>query len=159
TRESGTWIEEELAHGASGEGADVTSAGVVPTPAVAYLTRANSEFDAGVGIFASHNPYQDNGIKGFSGKGATVTRAGEPEVEAIVADATWRPRAGDAGPVKRADLVGAYLEHLRAVFPEASSLKAFRLGVDCANGATTTAAPELFASLGIETVVIGNQPD
>src|SRR5262249_10546410 len=88
---SGSWREEELAHGAAGEGADVTSAGVVPTPAVAYLTRAHSAFDAGVVISASHNPYQDNGIKVFSGKGEKFTEAVEREVEAIVADSTWRP--------------------------------------------------------------------
>src|SRR5580700_1877603 len=68
TRESGGWIESELAHGAIAEGATVTSAGIVPTPAIAYLTRA-SAFDAGVVISASHNPYEDNGIKVFSGRG------------------------------------------------------------------------------------------
>src|SRR5216117_313565 len=68
TRESGAWIEAELAHGASGEGATVTSAGVVPTPAVAYLTRTHG-YDAGVVISASHNPFEDNGIKVFSGTG------------------------------------------------------------------------------------------
>src|SRR5215510_1206540 len=72
TRESGSWIEAEFAHGASGEGAQVTSTGVVPTPAVAYLTRTAS-YDAGVVISASHNPYQDNGIKIFSGSGEKFT--------------------------------------------------------------------------------------
>jgi phosphoglucosamine mutase len=167
TRESGGWIEAELAHGASGEGAAVTSAGVVPTPAVAYLTRAGS-YDAGVVISASHNPYEDNGIKVFSGKGEKFTERVEREVEAIVADRSWTARSGEPAPVPSADLVGGYLDHLRAVFPEAPSLgrrpgssgpAAFRLGVDCANGATTTVAPALFESLGFETVVIGNTPD
>ena len=167
TRESGGWIEAELAHGASGEGAEVTSAGVVPTPAVAYLTRAGT-YDAGVVISASHNPYEDNGIKVFSGKGEKFTERVEREVEAIVADASWAARSGEPAPVPSADLVGAYLDHLRAVFPEAPLLRrrmgpsgsaAFRLGVDCANGATTTVAPALFDSLGLETVVIGNAPD
>jgi phosphoglucosamine mutase len=167
TRESGGWIEAELAHGASGEGAAVTSAGVVPTPAVAYLTRAGS-YDAGVVISASHNPYEDNGIKVFSGKGEKFTERVEREVEAIVADPSWTARSGEPAPVPCADLVGGYLDHLRAVFPEArllgrtagpSGSDAFRLGVDCANGATTTVAPALFESLGFETVVIGNAPD
>ncbi len=158
TRESGGWIEAELAHGASGEGAEVTSAGIVPTPAVAYLTRTGT-YDAGVVISASHNPYGDNGIKVFSGKGEKFTERVEREVEAIVADGSWTARSGEPGPVPRADLVGAYLDHLRAVFPEASSLKQFRLGVDCANGATTTVAPELLEGLGLDIVVIGNQPD
>jgi phosphoglucosamine mutase len=159
TRESGVWIEEELAFGAAGEGADVTSAGVVPTPAVAYLTRANAEYDAGVVISASHNPYQDNGIKVFSGKGEKFTERVEREVEAIVADSTWNAGAGVAGPVRKADLIAAYLEHLRAVFPEASRLGPFRLAVDCANGATTTVAPQLFAGLGLDVVVMGDRPD
>ncbi|HEY7286790.1 MAG TPA: phosphoglucosamine mutase [Vicinamibacterales bacterium] len=159
TRESGVWIEQELAHGAGGEGANVTSVGVVPTPAVAYLTRANAEFDAGVVISASHNPYQDNGIKVFSGKGEKFTEVVEREVEAIVADQSWQVRPGDAAEVARADLVEAYLEHLRVIFPDGPRLGRFRLAVDCANGATTTVAPKLFASVDIETVVIGNQPD
>ena len=75
----------ELAHGACGEGASVTSAGVVPTPAVAFLTRTGT-YDAGVVISASHNPYEDNGIKVFSGKGEKFTEAVEREVEAIMTD-------------------------------------------------------------------------
>jgi phosphoglucosamine mutase len=136
----------------------VTSAGIVPTPAVAYLTRVGT-FDAGVVISASHNPYEDNGIKVFSGKGEKFTEHVEREVEAIVADHSWTARSGEPGPVPHADLVGGYLDHLRAVFPESRSLARFRLGVDCANGATTTVASILFERLGVETVVIGNVPD
>jgi phosphoglucosamine mutase len=158
TRESGAWIEAEFAHGAAGEGAIVTSAGVVPTPAVAYLTRTGP-YAAGVVISASHNPYEDNGIKVFSGRGEKFTELVEREIEAIVADAGWSAAGGAAGDVPRQDMVDAYLQHLRAVFPEAASVERFRIAVDCANGATTTAAPELFASLGFETVVIGNRPD
>ncbi len=158
TRESGGWIEAELAQGACGAGATVTSAGVVPTPAVAFLTRTGS-FDAGVVISASHNPYEDNGIKVFSGKGEKFTERVEREVEAIVADASWSARGGDAGEVPRAELIDAYLDHLRAVFPEAASIARFPIVLDCANGATTTAAPELFNSLGFETIVVGNRPD
>ncbi len=158
TRESGGWIEAELAHGACGEGATVTSAGVVPTPAVAFLTRTGT-YEAGVVISASHNPYEDNGIKVFSGKGEKFTEAIERQVEAIVADRSWSARGGDAGAVPRADLIDAYLNHLRAVFPEASTVEKFPIVVDCANGATTTAAPQLFNSLGVETIVIGNRPD
>jgi phosphoglucosamine mutase len=158
TRESGGWIEAELAHGACGEGAAVTSAGVVPTPAIAFLTRTGS-YDAGVVISASHNPYEDNGIKVFSGKGEKFTEAVERQVEAIMADRSWSARPGEAGAVPRADLVDAYLDHLRAVFPEASKIAPFPIVLDCANGATTTVSPELFNSLGFETIVIGNRPD
>jgi phosphoglucosamine mutase len=159
TRESGSWIEAELAHGASGEGASVTSVGVVPTPAVAYLTRAFAEFDAGVVISASHNPFEDNGIKVFSGRGEKFTEKVEREVEAIIADRSWDVRDGTAGEVPGRSLVDAYLDHLRAVLPDQRPFHGFKLAIDCANGATTTVAPELFASLGFETIVIGNRPD
>ena len=158
TRESGTWIEAELAHGASGEGATVTSAGVVPTPAVAYLTRTHG-YDAGVVISASHNPFEDNGIKVFSGKGEKFTERVEREVEAIVADTSWHVKEGEPAHVPHADLVGAYLDHLRAVVPESQKLKGFKLAIDCANGATTTVAPPLFSSLGLNIDVVGDQPD
>jgi phosphoglucosamine mutase len=158
TRESGSWIEAELAHGASGEGASVTSAGVVPTPAVAYLTRTQA-FDAGVVISASHNPFEDNGIKVFSGKGEKFTERVEREVEAIVADTSWSVRDGHPGAVAQADLVEAYLEHLRQVVPEASRLRNLSLAIDCANGATTTVAPRLFDTLGLSTIVTANEPD
>jgi phosphoglucosamine mutase len=158
TRESGTWIEEELAFGAAGEGATMTSAGVVPTPAVAYLTRS-AGYDAGIVISASHNPFEDNGIKVFSGRGEKFTERVEREVEAIVADSSWTARAGKATPVPHAPLVASYLQHLRDVFPESGSLRGFKLAIDCANGATTTAAPELFRSLGFDVVVIANEPD
>src|SRR5262245_59598028 len=152
TRESGTWIEQELAFGAGGEGASLTSAGIVPTPAVAYLTRS-AGYDAGIVISASHNPFEDNGIKVFSGRGEKFTERVEREVEAIVADTAWTARAGQATPVSQAPLVSSYLQHLRDVFPEAGSLRGFTLAIDCANGATTTVAPELFRSLGFDVIV------
>jgi phosphoglucosamine mutase len=158
TRESGSWIEAELAHGASGEGATVTSAGVVPTPAVAYLTRLGG-YDLGIVISASHNPFEDNGIKVFSGKGEKFTEDVEQHVEAIVADATWRTPAGEPGTVAATLRVEKYLDHLRVVFPEVASLGPFKLAIDCANGATTPVAPQLFMGLGIELVVIADEPD
>ena len=159
TRESGTWIEAELAHGARGEGASVASLGVVPTPAVAYLTRAFEEYDASVVISASHNPFEDNGIKVFSGRGEKFTEKVEREVEAIVADRSWRVPDGAPMEVPGAVLIESYLEHLRAVLPEPSLFRGFTLAVDCANGAMTTVAPHLFRSLGLETVVIGDRPN
>jgi phosphoglucosamine mutase len=158
TRESGAWIEAELAHGASGEGASVTSVGVVPTPAVAYLTRTHG-YDAGVVISASHNPFEDNGIKVFSGKGEKFTERVEREVEDIIADRSWEAHEGEPAHVPHADLVGAYLDHLRAVLHDLRTLAGFPLAIDCANGATTTVAPQLFSSLGLQIEVIGDQPD
>jgi phosphoglucosamine mutase len=158
TRESGGWIEAELAHGASGEGASVTSVGVVPTPAVAYLTRTHG-YDAGVVISASHNPFEDNGIKVFSGRGEKFTERIEREIETIIADRSWEAREGEPAHVPHADLVGAYLDHLRAVASDARGIAGFALAIDCANGATTTVAPQLFSRLGVQIEVIGDQPD
>ena len=158
TRESGAWIEAELAAGASSADARVTSAGVVPTPAVAYLTPREG-YDAGVVISASHNPFEDNGIKVFSNHGEKLTERAERQIEAMIADRSWSVDGREEGSVDRADLSGAYLDHLRAVLPEAAPLKGLRMGVDCANGATTTLAPSLFESLGMEVIAIGNQPD
>lgn len=164
TRESGPWIAELVAGGIESRGARVRYAGVITTPGVAYLTRTGP-FVAGVMISASHNPYQDNGIKVFSGQGEKFTEVVERKVEAIMADSSWQVTGGEAGPVRRVDLVGAYLDHLRAVFPEATSsrgaraAKRGRFAIDCANGATTTVAPALFASLGLDTVVVANEPN
>src|SRR5688572_9239912 len=88
TRESGGWIERELAFGMASQGATLTSAGVMPTPAVAYLTPLMG-YTAGVVISASHNPFEDNGIKVFSGAGEKFTELLERQVESIVADASW----------------------------------------------------------------------
>ena len=101
-----------------GKGAVITSAGVVPTPAVAYLTRSVG-YDAGIVISASHNPFEDNGIKVFSGRGEKFTESVEREVEAIVADASWTAAAGSPDGLRQGQRVDAYLEHLRDVFPEA----------------------------------------
>ena len=133
----------------------MTSAGVVPTPAIAYLTR--SGYDAGIVISASHNPFEDNGIKVFSGRGEKFTESVERAVEAIVADPSWSAAAGQARAVPPGQSADAYLDHLRAVFPESSSLRDFKLAIDCANGATSLVAPGLFASLGLDTVVIGER--
>lgn len=158
TRESGDWIESELAHGASGEGARVTSVGIVPTPAVAYLTR-EGDYDAGVVISASHNPFEDNGIKVFSGKGEKFTESVERTIEAIVADQSWQARDDAPEEVPGQDLVGAYLEHLKVILQDVTLPAGFTVAIDCANGATTPVAPGLFEALGIRTHVIGHAPD
>jgi phosphoglucosamine mutase len=158
TRESGDWIERELARGVHAEGASITTAGVIPTPATAYITRALG-FDAGLVISASHNPFQDNGIKVFSGRGEKFTDALEHHVESIVADTSWQVPAGGLPPVDRTDVIDAYIGHTRLAFPNAERLGRFRLAIDTANGATTTVAPRLFRELGFDVTVIGNEPD
>jgi phosphoglucosamine mutase len=157
-RESGEWIERELARGASSEGASVSSTGVVPTPAVAYLA-GTLEYDLGIVLSASHNPYADNGIKVFSGRGEKFAEAEERRVEAIMADDDWRV-AGSAEPRLRGEpLVAEYLAHVRRLFPDAGRLHGMRLAVDMANGATTTTAVPLLESLGFDLVALGNQPN
>ncbi len=158
TRESGEWIERELARGAASQGAQVTSAGVVPTPAVAYLAAA-LEFDLGVVISASHNPYQDNGIKVFSGRGHKFGEADERAVEAIMADRAWSVASGAEASLERADLTAAYIDHVRRLLPDPGRLAGARIGLDMANGATTTTAHRLFDQLGFEVVALGEAPD
>jgi phosphoglucosamine mutase len=158
TRESGGWIEAELAHGLAGEQAVPVSAGVVPTPAIAYLTRTQG-FDAGVVISASHNPFADNGIKVFSGSGEKFSERVERQVEAILADTSWSACGGEPAGVAHVDLAGAYLEHLREIWPDASASRGLKIVLDCANGATVDAAPALFRSLGFSPTVIGGEPN
>ena len=116
TRESGEWIERELARGIRSEGAHITTAGVMPTPAVAYVAREMG-YDAGIVISASHNPFQDNGIKVFSGRGEKFTEALERQVEAIIADPSWSVGGSADDPVERTDVIDAYIAHARLALP------------------------------------------
>ncbi len=159
TRESGEWIERELGRGVHAEGAAITTAGVIPTPAIAYVARAMA-FDAGIVISASHNPFQDNGIKVFSGRGEKFTEELERQVEAIIADRSWQvPPVVELPPVDRTDVIDAYIAHARLALPNPERLGRFKIAVDTANGATTTVAPRLFRELGYEATLIGDTPD
>jgi len=158
TRESGGWIEREFAHGARLCGAEVHSAGVLPTPAVAYLSRS-TDVSIGAMISASHNPFEDNGIKVFSGAGQKFTEDVERRVEHEVADPGWSLPEGDAPAVASTDLVEKYVSHLRDVLPAAGPLSGKRLVVDCANGATSSVAPAVFESLGFSVDWLGVTPD
>ena len=158
TRESGDWIEQALARGVASQGAQLVSTGIVPTPAVAYLT-GSRDFDAGLVISASHNPFQDNGIKIFSGHGQKFAEAQERDIEVLVADPAFRVELDTPAAVTREDLVDAYLGHARMMLPSTGALAGARIGLDCANGATATVAPRLFRELGFEVSVIGAEPD
>jgi phosphoglucosamine mutase len=158
TRESGEWIERELARGVRSESALITSAGVIPTPAVAYITRS-MKFDAGLVISASHNPFQDNGIKVFSGRGEKFTEDVEREVEGVIADRTWNLSGSGDEPVGRTDVIDAYLAHARLALPDPRRLGPLKLAVDTANGATTTVAPRLFRELGFDIELVSASPD
>lgn len=158
TRESGEWIERELARGIRAAGAAITTVGVIPTPAVAYVTRAMG-YDAGLVISASHNPFQDNGIKVFSGRGEKFTESLEREVEAVVADTTWNVNGSADQPVPGTDVIDAYIAHARLALPQPERLGSFKLAIDTANGATTTVAPRLFKELGFDVEVLSASPD
>lgn len=166
TRESGPWIEAALARGVTAAGGCLTSFGVLPTPGVAYLTRTGP-FDLGAVISASHNPFADNGIKVFSGKGEKFGEADERDVEAIVGDATWTMPDVQA-LVESSHLVDEYLTHTRQLVVLADDpgdpgildgLRGARIAVDMGNGATTATAPALLRGLGFDLVEIGNAPD
>ena len=175
TRESGAWIERELAVGVRSQGGTLTSAGVMPTPAVAYLT-PRMGYTAGVVISASHNPFADNGIKVFSGAGEKFTLRLEEHVESIVSDPSWSvddAGVGESGPggdsttptgtgqepVDSVDYRSEYLSHLLRIVEPERLHRSVRVAVDCANGATTTVAPGLFADLGLDSIFIGCEPD
>ena len=158
TRESGDWIERELGRGVHSEGAAITTAGVIPTPATAYVTRAMG-FDAGLVISASHNPFEDNGIKVFSGRGEKFTDTLERHVESIIADTSWRVPDSGLPPVERTDVIDAYIAHTIRALPDPGRLGRLKIAIDMANGATTTVAPRLFRDLGFDVTLIGDTPD
>ncbi len=157
TRESGSWIETALARGVTAAGGRLTTLGVMPTPGVAYVTR-NGPFDLGVVISASHNPFEDNGIKVFSGRGEKFGAAEERAVEDIVGDVSWS--VPDVEPrIETSHLIDDYLDHTRRLLPDVGPLAGARIAVDMGNGATTATAPQLFRALGFDVVALGDQPD
>ena len=125
TRESGDWIARELARGVRSQGAQMVSAGVIPTPAIAYVTRALG-FDAGLVISASHNPFEDNGIKVFSGLGEKFSESLEREVETIVGDPGWSVSGSADEPVPQAEVADAYIAHALRALPEPGPARAIR---------------------------------
>jgi phosphoglucosamine mutase len=159
TRESGAWIEKAFCRGANVEGAHFESAAVITTPGVAFLTK-KLDFDAGIVISASHNPFQDNGIKIFSPSGKKIDEATEREIEKDIFDGKWKTENGKClvDSSKFADFQKAYLDYLTAKFANLS-LENFKIVVDCANGAACELAPRLFQRFGAEIVAINNQPD
>jgi phosphoglucosamine mutase len=159
TRLSGYMLESALEAGFTAAGVDVRLVGPMPTPAVAYLTRT-LRLSAGVVISASHNPFEDNGIKFFSGDGFKLPDAVELEIEAAIDRPLVIAEARLIGKVKRLDdAAGRYIEFCKGSFPFDLDLKGLRIVVDCANGATYHIAPPVLHELGAEVIVIANQPD
>jgi phosphoglucosamine mutase len=159
TRISGYMIESALEAGFASAGVDVLLTGPLPTPGVAYLTRA-LRLDLGVVISASHNPYPDNGIKFFSASGEKLPDAWEQAVEAALEQAPSWVDSGGLGRARRLDDAGGrYVEFCKSTFGNALSLKGLKLVVDAAHGAAYHVAPDVFHELGAKVVKIGCAPD
>jgi len=161
TRLSGYMLENALTSGFVSCGMDVVLAGPVPTPAVAMLTRS-LRADFGVMISASHNPYQDNGIKFFGPDGFKLSDAMEAEIEARL-DTNMSGELADASKLGRAkrldDVVGRYTEYVKQTFPKGASLDGLKIVLDCANGAAYKVAPEVLWELGADVIKIGVEPN
>ena len=158
-RISGDILESAMASGICSLGVDVYLAGVIPTPAVAFLSQ-HMHADAGIVISASHNPMRDNGIKFFGGDGYKLPDEIEAEIEEQVAgfDALPIPDGAGVGRMYRKhDLLDIYLDHVRKTFPH--RLDGIKVILDCSNGAVFEAAPRLFSDLGAEITVMNDQPD
>jgi len=161
TRLSGYMIESSLAAGITAMGADLMLCGPVPTPGVAYLTKS-MRADAGIVISASHNPFEDNGIKIFGADGFKLPDALEERVEALLAPGVLDGKTAEAGHIGKAyridDAVGRYTVFLKENFPRELALDGVKVGLDCAHGAAYVVAPQTLVELGADVVSRGVSP-
>ena len=162
TRISGYMIETAMTAGICSMGVDVLLVGPLPTPGIAFITHS-MRADAGVVISASHNPYQDNGIKIFSRDGYKIHDSVEKEIESLVTTrriSAIRPTAGEIGKAFRIDdAMGRYIVFCKNTFPEDITLEGLKIVLDCANGATYKVAPIIFSELGAEVIAINDHPN
>jgi len=159
TRVSGYMLESALESGFIAAGVDVYLTGPMPTPAIAYLTKALRS-QAGIVISASHNPFPDNGIKIFSEAGEKLPDAFETEVELALSQPIKTVLPRELGKAKRVDdAEGRYVEFCKSTFPEKLNLRGLKIVLDCAHGATYRVGPKIFSELGAEVIAIGNEPD
>ena len=159
TRISGYMFESVLEAGLTAAGVDVRLLGPMPTPAIAYLTRT-LHASAGIVISASHNPYDDNGIKFFSGDGTKLDDAVEVAIEAVIDTPMQTVGSHALGRAERVtDAAGRYIEFCKSTIPYGVTLNGLKMVVDCAHGATYHVAPNVFEELGAEVITIGCEPD
>lgn len=159
TRISGYMLEAALESGLSAAGVDILLTGPMPTPAVAYLTRA-LRAQAGIVISASHNPFYDNGIKFFSSLGTKLPDEVEHAIEAELDEPMQVMESAKLGKARRIDdAAGRYIEFCKSTFPNHLDLRGLKIVLDCAHGATYHVAPPVFHELGAEVIAIGNKPD
>lgn len=159
TRISGYMLESALQAGLSAAGVNILLTGPMPTPAVAYLTRA-LRAQAGIVISASHNPFDDNGIKFFSAQGTKLPDAIECAIEAELEQPLHVVAAGRLGKARRIDdAAGRYVEFCKSTFPGQLDLRGLKIVLDCAHGATYHVAPDVFHELGAEVIATAHEPD
>jgi phosphoglucosamine mutase len=159
TRVSGYMLEASLEAGFSAAGVDVMLTGPLPTPAIAYLTRA-LRLQVGVIISASHNPYQDNGIKFFSADGSKLPDEIEEEIERRLEHPMRCKESAGLGKARRMDdAAGRYIEFCKSTFPSALDLRGLKIVIDCAHGATYQVAPHVLHELGADIIPVGVSPD
>ena len=163
TRRSGYMIENALVSGLTAVGYDVIQIGPMPTPAIAFLTES-MRCDAGIMLSASHNPFEDNGIKFFNHKGNKLDISAENEIEEIFYDEELikksQKTSKEIGSSKRIDdVMGRYVVIMKQSFPKELTLKKIRIVLDCANGAAYKVAPMILSELGAEVITINNNPD
>jgi phosphoglucosamine mutase len=162
TRLSGYMLESALMTGICSMGVDVLLVGPLPTPAIAFMTK-NLRADAGVVISASHNPYQDNGIKFFSSEGTKLPDELEQEMETLIFSDdidSVRPTAEEVGKAYRIDdAEGRYVSYIKTSFPKEYDLVGMKIVIDCANGAAYKVAPLVMQELGADVVVLNDRPD
>ncbi len=163
TRRSGYMIENALVSGLTAIGYDVIQIGPMPTPAVAYLTES-MRCDAGIMISASHNPFEDNGIKFFDNHGNKLSTDAEAEIERIYSDNELRRdnqvTGKEIGSAKRIDdVIGRYIVSIKSSFPNDLTLQGLRIVLDCANGAAYKVAPTILEELGAEVITLHNKPN
>ncbi len=159
TRVSGYMFESALEAGLIAAGVDVDMLGPMPTPAIAYLTRA-FRASAGIVISASHNPVEDNGIKFFAADGYKLPDDVELEIEALMDQPLVTNGSFSLGKARRiSDATGRYIEFCKGTLPPGFSLSGLRVALDCAHGSTYNAAPKVFKELGATTITMGNEPN
>src|SRR5689334_4474176 len=162
TRLSGYMLESALEAGIVSAGADVMLVGPMPTPGIAFIT-SSMRADAGVVISASHNPYEDNGIKIFASDGFKLPDEVEARLEELMASDELdrnRPHGAEIGKAtKIEDSRGRYVVFLKNAFPRRLTLEGLRVVVDCANGAAYKVAPAVFSELGADVITLANKPD
>lgn len=162
TRLSGYMLETALSAGITAMGADVLLVGPVPTPGVAYLTKS-MRADAGIVISASHNPFEDNGIKIFGADGLKLSDQIESELEDLLSSSTLDEEVAAPSSIGKAtrinDAIGRYTVFLKSFFPRELSIEGMKIGLDCANGAAYVVAPQTYLELGAEVISRGVSPN